>query len=54
MCTEQSAEGAAFLVITHDMQVAESFASDVLCMEEGHLYKVENSEIYHTITVDKN
>lgn len=54
MCTEQSAEGAAFLVITHDMQVAESFASDVLCMEEGHLYKVENSEIYHAMTVDKN
>lgn len=35
MCAEQSAEGAAFLIITHDMQVAESFASHVLCMEAG-------------------
>lgn len=53
MCAEQSAEGAAFLIITHDMQVAESFASHVLYMEEGHL-EAENSEIYHTITVDNN
>ncbi|WP_231503536.1 ATP-binding cassette domain-containing protein, partial [Paenibacillus sp. 1-18] len=54
MCAQQSAEGAAFLIITHDMQVVESFASHVLHMEEGHLYKLENSEIYHAITVDKN
>nr|WP_141695015.1 ATP-binding cassette domain-containing protein [Paenibacillus kribbensis] len=53
MCAEQSAEGAAFLIITHDMQVAQSFSSHVLRMEEGHL-KMENNEIYHTITVDKN
>ncbi|MFK4303305.1 energy-coupling factor transporter ATP-binding protein EcfA2 [Paenibacillus sp. RC254] len=53
MCAEQADQGAAFLIITHDMQFAESFASHVLCMEEGRLYKMENSEIYHTITVDK-
>ncbi|EHS59238.1 ATP-binding cassette domain-containing protein, partial [Paenibacillus sp. Aloe-11] len=54
MCAEQSAEGAAFLIITHDMQVAQSFSSHVLRMEEGQLYKMEYSGIYHTITVDKN
>lgn len=53
MCVEQADQGAAFLIITHDMQFAESFASHALCMEEGQLYKVENSEIHHTITVDK-
>lgn len=54
MCTEQSTEGAAFLIITHDIQVAERFASHVLRMEEGYLYKTENSWNDHTITVDKN
>ncbi|PTU44999.1 cobalt ABC transporter ATP-binding protein [Paenibacillus polymyxa] len=54
MCTEQSAEGAAFLIITHDLQIAERFASHVLRMEEGYLYKTEDSWINHTITVDKN
>nr|WP_254628616.1 ABC transporter ATP-binding protein [Paenibacillus polymyxa] len=54
MCTEQSAEGVAFLIITHDLQIAERFASHVLRMEEGYLYKTEDSWINHTITVDKN
>nr|WP_238438001.1 ABC transporter ATP-binding protein [Paenibacillus polymyxa] len=54
MCTEQSAEGAAFLIITHDLQIAERFADHVLRMEEGYLYKTEDSGSYHTITVDKN
>ncbi|MGW9529501.1 ABC transporter ATP-binding protein [Paenibacillus terrae] len=53
MCAEQANQGAAFLVITHDMQFAESFSNHILCMEKGKIKEAESARIYHTITVDK-
>ncbi|WP_342417863.1 ATP-binding cassette domain-containing protein [Paenibacillus sp. FSL R10-2782] len=45
MCAEQSAEGAAFLIITHDMQFAESFSSHILYMEKGQLKRESTVEL---------
>lgn len=53
MCAEQADQGAALLIITHDMQFAESFSSHILCMEKGQIKEAESVLIYHTITVDK-
>nr|WP_252361662.1 ATP-binding cassette domain-containing protein [Paenibacillus terrae] len=45
VCAEQSAEGAAFLIITHDMQFAESFSSHILYMEKGQLKRESTVEL---------
>ncbi|WP_245233385.1 ABC transporter ATP-binding protein, partial [Paenibacillus maysiensis] len=43
MCAEQVNQGAAFLIITHDMQFAESFSSHILYMEKGQIKEAESA-----------